>query len=269
VVYDPRKGGLSQEQYRELQEIRNEFERNQKGFIEFTVHNVAPAKPKQGQAYYADGTNWNPGSGKGLYSYDGSGWVFLENTATYSTATTTAEGIIELATSSEAQAGTDTSKAITPATLRDFLIPTGEVATTSGTSVSITGIPSWAKIILVVVNSVSTNGTSRVLLQLGDSGGVENTGYVSYGSTNGGNFSSTAGFALPGVIAADERSGIYILVNISGNTWIASGDMTRGTTNSATLSGNKTLSGTLTQINLTTAGGTDTFDNGEYEAFYG
>ena len=25
----------------------------------------------------ADGTNWNPGSGAGLYRYDGSTWVFI------------------------------------------------------------------------------------------------------------------------------------------------------------------------------------------------
>ncbi len=40
------------------------------------VRNVAPEKPRNG-IYYADGTDWNPGSGRGIYRYD-------ESTETYS-----------------------------------------------------------------------------------------------------------------------------------------------------------------------------------------
>lgn len=36
-----------------------------------------PARPRQGMRRYADGTQWNPGSGAGLYRYDGSAWRFL------------------------------------------------------------------------------------------------------------------------------------------------------------------------------------------------
>ena len=38
---------------------------------------VAPTKPQIGQVEYADGTNWNPGSGEGLYEYTSSGWTKL------------------------------------------------------------------------------------------------------------------------------------------------------------------------------------------------
>ena len=31
--------------------------------------NVAPTKPRDGDIRYADGTNWNPGSGQGIYAY--------------------------------------------------------------------------------------------------------------------------------------------------------------------------------------------------------
>ena len=36
--------------------------------------NVAPTKPRDGDIRYADGANWNPGSGQGIYAYidDGS-----------------------------------------------------------------------------------------------------------------------------------------------------------------------------------------------------
>jgi hypothetical protein len=37
---------------------------------------AAPAKPAIGQLALADGTQWNPGSGRGLYYYDGV-WVFI------------------------------------------------------------------------------------------------------------------------------------------------------------------------------------------------
>lgn len=41
-----------------------------------TVH-VAPTKPREGDIRLADGTNWNPGSGQGMYVYYGAAWHFL------------------------------------------------------------------------------------------------------------------------------------------------------------------------------------------------
>lgn len=38
---------------------------------------VAPAKPRDGDVRYADGTAWNPGSGQGIYAYYGLAWHFL------------------------------------------------------------------------------------------------------------------------------------------------------------------------------------------------
>jgi hypothetical protein len=35
---------------------------------------VAPKKPRDGDIRYADGTNWNPGGGKGVYAYNGTTW---------------------------------------------------------------------------------------------------------------------------------------------------------------------------------------------------
>lgn len=39
---------------------------------------VAPAKPRDGDLRYADGTSWNPGGGKGLYMHDGTAWVLVK-----------------------------------------------------------------------------------------------------------------------------------------------------------------------------------------------
>jgi len=38
---------------------------------------AAPAKPRDGDFRYADGANWNPGSGAGFYRFNGAAWVFL------------------------------------------------------------------------------------------------------------------------------------------------------------------------------------------------
>jgi hypothetical protein len=34
----------------------------------------APENPQRGQLVYADATSWDPGSGTGVYSYDGTSW---------------------------------------------------------------------------------------------------------------------------------------------------------------------------------------------------
>ena len=39
-----------------------------------TIANVAPDKPRDGMIRLADGTNWDPGSGQGVYVYYGSAW---------------------------------------------------------------------------------------------------------------------------------------------------------------------------------------------------
>ena len=39
--------------------------------------NAAPAKPREGLVCGADGTNWNPGSGKGVYAYYTGAWHLL------------------------------------------------------------------------------------------------------------------------------------------------------------------------------------------------
>lgn len=44
---------------------------------QFEILHVAPAKPREGMVYGADGTDWNPGAGAGIYSYIGGAWTKL------------------------------------------------------------------------------------------------------------------------------------------------------------------------------------------------
>jgi hypothetical protein len=144
-------------------------------------------------------------------------------------------------------------------------------ATTSGTSVDFTGIPSWVKRVTVMFDGVSTNGTSLVIVQLGDSGGVETTGYFSTASNQTDVTSATAGILFcdgSTIVAAALYSGALSFSNVSGNAWVAFGCGVRQTTNCGSIAGSKTLSDTLTQIRITTVNGTDTFDAGSINILY-
>ena len=41
--------------------------------------NAEPDKLYNGLIAYADGTNWNPGTGRGIYAYQNGAWVKLSN----------------------------------------------------------------------------------------------------------------------------------------------------------------------------------------------
>ena len=67
---------LPQYLLQEFQRIQGALEENATTFIE--VKNVAPARIKQGDIVYGDGTNFNPGSGEGIYFRNAAGsWVKL------------------------------------------------------------------------------------------------------------------------------------------------------------------------------------------------
>src|SRR3990167_6478732 len=78
-----------------------------------------------------------------------------------------------------------------------------EQASTSGTAIDFTGIPSGVKRITVMLFGVSTNSTSNYLIQIGDSGGIETSGYVSSAQTDtAARVTSTAGFIITSSIGA-------------------------------------------------------------------
>jgi hypothetical protein len=148
-------------------------------------------------------------------------------------------------------------------------------ATTSGTSVNFTSIPSWVKRITVMLNQVSTDGTSGLIIQLGEAGGgFKTSGYAGTGTaitgTNTCGVSSfTVGFSAgTGTLASSSRSGCLFLLNVGTNTWLASGALTNGALAAGTTAGVVVLDGTLDRVRLTTIGGGDTFDNGSINIAY-
>lgn len=146
-----------------------------------------------------------------------------------------------------------------------------EQATTSGTTITFSSIPSWVRRITVNIEGLSTNGTSAPIIQLGDSGGLETTGYlgacgttVNSGNGQATNFTTGIGLSAQWTAASTLHGTLTLTLKDGTNdTWIAS--WSGSTSNAAfamTGSSSKSLSDTLTQLALTTVGGSDTFDAG-------
>jgi hypothetical protein len=143
------------------------------------------------------------------------------------------------------------------------------VASTSGTSIDFTSIPSWVKRITVMFNGVSTSGTSNFLFQLGDSGGIETTGYQSVGSNYVGATTSTIGFVSHNTSASITSEGFIQFSTLGSNVWVGNGNFASVTAGQVvSMAGSKTLSDTLTQVRITTVNGTDTFDAGSINILY-
>jgi hypothetical protein len=140
------------------------------------------------------------------------------------------------------------------------------VASTSGTAIDFTSIPSWVKRVTVMFSGVSTSGASNLLVRVGDSTGVSATGYQSavsgIVSTTAGIGSSTSGYLIGGDGASNAIIGDVIITNVTGNTWMASYVLYVNNLQVNQGAGAKTLSGTLDRLRITTVNGTDTFDAG-------
>ena len=137
-------------------------------------------------------------------------------------------------------------------------------ATTSGTTKDFT-IPAGAKRVTVMLNGVSLNDNSDVGIQLGDSGGIETTGYTSNVTdlTNSASVivnTETTYLRINDSVDVNGSFGSAILNRVnSTHTWVMQGVCVDGTSVFAA-GGGKTLSAELTTVRLMTGGGT--FDAG-------
>ena len=186
--------------------------------------------------------------------------------ASLTTPTLTSASLTTPTLTSPTFAGTPSGSIITSMTAQ---------ASTSGTSIDFTGIPSWVKRITVILSGVSTNGTTIISVQLGTGVGPTfvATGYNSPLLTAGASTMNTQlgtiGFPLVNPSSAGiTASGTFMLTNLTGNTWtgLGSSGETSGTRMFLT-SGALALGAVLTAVRIT-AGGTDTFDAGSINILY-
>jgi len=148
------------------------------------------------------------------------------------------------------------------------------VASTSGTSIDFTSIPSWVKRVTIMFNGVSTNGTSNIQVQVG-SGSFSTTSYLSSVAViNGGTSQagSTTGIIVTnGLAAANNFSGLITFALIASNQWVASGNAQHSTATGAMFMAagyTPALANVLDRVRITTVGGTDTFDAGSINILY-
>jgi len=151
------------------------------------------------------------------------------------------------------------------------------VASTSNTSIDFTSIPSWVKRITVMFDGVSTSSTSFEIIQIGDAGGIETTGYAGACALVSNGSATVVTQLSSGFMFQNGGSGSYLisgsivltLLNASTNTWTASGSVApAGSLNVHTVGGSKSLSATLDRVRITTVNGTDTFDAGTINILY-
>jgi hypothetical protein len=162
-------------------------------------------------------------------------------------------------------AGTDRTIGITLGT---------EQASTSGTSIDFTSIPSGVKRITIMFVDVSLSGTDDYLIQIGDSGGLEVTNYSgsgAYFNTTAQNATtSTSGFIIdsPGAGTTFSGTATLVLEDSSNFHWIYGfvGSSTNGSSVNVG-SGDKALSAELDRVSVVTSG-TDTFDSGSINIQY-
>jgi len=142
----------------------------------------------------------------------------------------------------------------------------------TSTSATDTGPTGTVEELRVSFAALSTAGSGDILIRIGDSGGVESTGYRSSADTGSDSNSASTGFVLnsASVAAADVIDGFVIISRTTSNSWVCSGTAYHNNsgswTKTAAIGGFKTLSGALDRVQLVSTAGN--FDGGVWKVVY-
>jgi hypothetical protein len=147
------------------------------------------------------------------------------------------------------------------------------VASTSGTSIDFTSIPSWVKRITVNFQGVSINNNG-MRIQIGTASGIESTGYSgqeTFTGTGSGTTAVTTGFSGSsggGNSVVRNGSCVIALLNSSTYLWVATGILMQNDGYNRIFGASKTLVGTLDRVRINSNGGTDAFTAGSINILY-
>lgn len=208
----------------------------------------------------------SPGTSQNVLTSIGSGWASSPLPA----ASSTASGIIELATTAEVQTGTDAARAITPSSLREGALvqhpTTYNYSSSSGlTSLEFNSIPSWTKRISILIRRMSIDQNVSYSLQLGNSSAYVTSNYAYMASDYNGVYATdTTKFILNRTVGASYfTSGILTLMKaVVGGTeyWYLSGTTQDEATSLASVAGSVQVTN-LTRLRLGSSSGTAVFDS--------
>jgi hypothetical protein len=162
---------------------------------------------------------------------------------------------------------------VTPAKLSQKLTLGTAITSATGSSLDFADIPSWVERITISLNNISFAALGAAVVRLGVSNTLVTSGYtaarISFTTSPATVYTSvTDGIASFGTSAtAATVIGHIVLTNLTGNQWVASGQVTRTTDNICmTTAGSITLAGALT--NLSVVAITSTFDAGSINIMY-
>ena len=77
AVPDNAPAGLKAWLADQVRQIANELLSPQVRALQLQIIGTEPARVRNGMIVYADGAEWNPGSGAGVYAYQSGAWVKL------------------------------------------------------------------------------------------------------------------------------------------------------------------------------------------------
>lgn len=144
------------------------------------------------------------------------------------------------------------------------MLLTASQATTSGTFVDFTGIPSWAKKVTVIADGMASNGTSAFMVQIGN-GSFLTTGYESVSSFNTGTSPARITTGLQLMFAPSANTGYDIIGDLffTGASWVLrSFAQATGTTNQSNAAIGSITQGAIDRLRVTTVLGTPVFNGG-------
>lgn len=144
------------------------------------------------------------------------------------------------------------------------------VSLTTQTAIDYTGLPAGIKRLTISFQGVSTNGTDRWLVQIGNTT-FTTTGYVGHINSGAGLNANASGFEINNnVAAANNYGGQVVITKVDTNTYAQSGVIASQTTaNSLSTSGGSiALASELERVRITTASGANQFDAGKINIAY-
>ena len=158
-------------------------------------------------------------------------------------------------------------------TMASSVLTSGTSQSASGATVSFTGIPSWAKRISIILNGVATVSTGIPAIRAG-AGSYEATGYSGVTSKIGATSVDSAASASTSWDLMNTTSSSIVLTGkleitlLSANVYTITGQLQYASTSTVLVTGVKTFSGPITQLQLRMQTGADTFNAGSINIMY-